>query len=197
MTKNQQKFALILTSDSVDTMPHPDNPEVDSRFEQQHAAALHSAPLLAELPESQLHVLAAKAIWQTHRPGSYIVNQNDHSEMIYVIVSGFVKISRHERHAYPPHPGGLPERRKNSRRQLVVALRGPGDIVGEVPSILETGMTTDALALTTCQVVSIPCNEFLVCIRKYPLFAQTVTCKIARNRVQTEQKTLLNQLPCG
>lgn len=154
----------------------------------QQVIALRSAPLLLELPESELRTLAPKASWRTHFPGSCIVSHQDESELIYIIVSGFVKISRFENYPYPARPDGLPERRKNSRRQLIVALRGPGDIVGEVPSILETGMTTDVSALTTCQIVAIHCQEFLACIQSQPDFARAVTYKIARNRVQSEQQ---------
>lgn len=158
---------------------------------------LHKAPLIAELTESQQRALAGKAGWLTFPSGSCIVNQHDGSDLIYVIVSGFVKISRQEEYRYPPRPDGLPERRRNSRRQLICSLRGPGDIVGQVPSILETGMATDAIALTTCQLVTIPCQDFLVCIQSHPGFAQAVTFKIARNRVQTARQSNLQLLPCN
>ncbi|MBL8398043.1 MAG: cyclic nucleotide-binding domain-containing protein [Candidatus Accumulibacter sp.] len=167
------------------------------RFDVLQPETLRASPLLAELSENQLQALAAVADWQTHLPGSRIVGQHDESDTVFVVVSGFVKITCHDPSAYSPRPDGLPERRLKSRRQELVALRGPGDLIGNVPSLLETGASTAALALTTCQVVAIPCKEFLVCIQSNPGFAQAVTFKIARNRIETTREVDLLRVPGG
>ncbi|MBK6905580.1 MAG: cyclic nucleotide-binding domain-containing protein [Rhodocyclaceae bacterium] len=42
------------------------------------------------------------------------------------------------------------------RQQVMVALLGPGDIVGEIGTLLDRGRSASIVALTHCEVVSIP-----------------------------------------
>jgi len=168
-----------------------------SRFDGLRPDDLRVAPLLSGLPQDQLQDLAIVANWQIHQPGSRIASQHDDSEMVFVVISGFVKITCHDTCRYPPPPPGIPERRLTARRQKLVALRGPGDLIGSVPSLLETGTVTTALALTSCQVVALPCKEFLICIQSNAGFAQAVTFKIARNRIQASRELDAHYLSNG
>lgn len=156
------------------------------------ATTLRTAPVLAELPDHQLDILAAVTAWRRHAPGESLMRQNEHSGTVLFIVSGFAKIVRGGVHAQPP--AGAPvssERRARPRLETMVALIGPGDILGEVATLLGTGRSASVVALTPCEVIELPSQDFLSCMQRYPQFALAVARKLAKRLVDASRQVEL------
>lgn len=149
---------------------------------------LLTSPLLAELPESKLDWLAAVAIWRNHQPGELICLQNEATNSVYFIIAGFLKIMHGGREAAEAKTGGKSERRRRPRQEVMVALLGPGDMVGEIAALLDTGRSASVVALTPCQVVIVPSQDFLACIHHHPSFALAVTRKMARRLIDANRQ---------
>jgi len=152
---------------------------------------LRTVPLLADFPESLLKKLAAVADWQQYQPDKVITRQNETSGAVYFVVSGCVKILRGGGFADVAQANGKQDRRSRSRHQVVVALLGAGDIIGEVGALLECGRSASIVALTPCEIVSIPCQDFLASMRIHPPFAIAVARKMARRVVDTNRQVEL------
>ena len=152
---------------------------------------LRTVPLLADFPESLLKQLAGVAEWGQYQPGKEITRQNETSGAVYFVVSGCVKILRGGGFADVVQAAGKQEMRSRSRHQVVVALVAAGDIIGELGALLECGRSATIVALTPCQIVSIPCTDFMACMRSHPPFAIAVARKIARRLVDTNRQVEL------
>lgn len=152
---------------------------------------LRTVPLLADFPDKLLKSLATVADWGHYQPGMEITRQNEASGAVYFVVSGCVKILSGGGFADVAQATGKQERRSRSRPQVVVALVGAGDIIGELGALLECGRSATIVALTPCQIVSIPCRDFMACMQSYPPFAIAVACKIARRLVNTNRQVEL------
>lgn len=152
---------------------------------------LHTAPVLAELPDSQLDILAAQATWKRHAAGDSLIRQNEQSGSVLFIVSGFAKIVRGGPQAQPPPPVDAHERRTRTRPEAVVALIGPGDIVGEIAALLDTGRSASVVALTPCEVIALPNQDFLSCMQRHPQFALAVARKLASRLVDASRQVEL------
>jgi CRP-like cAMP-binding protein len=152
---------------------------------------LRTVPLLADFPDNLLRKLAAVADWGQYQPGMEITRQNEPSGAVYFVVSGCVKILRGGGFADVAQATGKQEMRSRSRPQVVVALVGAGDIIGELGALLECGRSATIVALTSCQIVSIPCRDFMACMQSHPPFAIAVARKIARRLVDTNRQVEL------
>lgn len=163
--------------------PHPRGP-----LPRPTTTTLRTAALLATLPESHLEALAAVANWQVYKAGETIVRQNDESHAVHFVIAGYVKVVRGGSHTQSVHTEGGDERRVRSRHQVMVALLGPGDMVGEVATLLDAKRSASIVALTPCQVLSLPGADFLATMQKQPEFALAVARKMARRLVQGDHQ---------
>lgn len=140
---------------------------------------LRTAPLLAELPLDWLERLVGVADWQEHRPNDILIRQNELSNSVYFVIAGYLKTIRGGVNTLQAKDQGHPDRRVRKRSEVMLALLGPGDMLGEVGYLLQIERPASVVALTPCQVIRIPGQEFLACIQEHPNFALAVTRKIA------------------
>lgn len=152
---------------------------------------LRTAPVLAELPDSQLEILAAVATWQRHVHGTPLIHQNAPIATVLFLVSGFAKIVRGGPQARLPASADVSDRRANPRPEAMVALVGPGDIIGEIAALLDTGRSASAIALTPCEVIELPSQDFLSCMQRYPPFSLAVARKLAKRLVDANRQVEL------
>lgn len=155
------------------------------------STTLRTAPLLAEMPEARLEALAKVAEWLAYAPGENIVEQNEESKSVYFLISGYIKIVR----------GAIPgqkidaemgsDRRVRSRQQVMLALLGPGDMVGEVASLLDTRRSASIVALTPCQLIRISSGDFLDCVTQHPQFAIALARKMAMRLISADRQVEL------
>ena len=151
---------------------------------------LRSAPLLNVLPEQVLKNLTGTCSWSEHKPGDPIMRQNDDSTDICFILSGFVKIVRGGGLvSFAQNPkGAAQERRGGERKEIMVALVGPGDLVGEVSALLERGRSASVVALTPCQVTRMPRVEFMRLLEQHPSFAVAISRKLAHRLMDADRQ---------
>jgi CRP/FNR family cyclic AMP-dependent transcriptional regulator len=155
------------------------------------STTLRTVPLLADCPESLLKKIVAVADWGQYQPGMEITRQNEAPCSVYFVVSGCVKILRGGGFTDVAQAAGQQEMRSRSRPQVVVALVGAGDIIGELGALLECGRSASIVALTPCEIVSIPCADFLSSMQVHPPFAIAVARKIAQRLVDTNRQVEL------
>lgn len=149
---------------------------------------LRTAPLLMDLPEKRLRQLVTVAEWQTYKAGDTILRQNEFAQSVYFVIAGYMKVMRGDIHARVLQAPVKDDRRVRSRHQLMVALLGPGDMVGEVASLLNSSRTASLVALTPCQVIILPSQDFLHTMQQHPAFAIKVALKLAQRLVAAEQQ---------
>jgi len=100
------------------------------------------------------------------RRGAYLLNEGEISDHVAVVLEGRAKV------ASVTHDG----------REVVLAVRGPGDLVGEL-SALDGGVRSSSVcALEPVEAVIIPSDRFALFLEAHPrlaiLLLQTVTRKL-------------------
>ncbi len=150
---------------------------------------------LAVLPENSLVRLLNSACWVSLDPGSCFIRQNDEPSAVSFVLSGYVKIMRGEGIARPCMPQGSNERRQRPRQDAMVALIGPGSMVGEAAALLGGNERSSALTLTTCELIRIPNDEFNTLMQSSPIFAMAVAGKMAERQIDVERQVELMRGP--
>jgi CRP-like cAMP-binding protein len=118
-------------------------------------AALKQTTLFGALDDRALAEIAARTIERKYRKGSVIFVQGEAGERCFVIGSGTVKIS-----AY--HPDG---------REAVLAVLGPGDVLGELALFEQSPRSADASALEDAVLLSLDAKSLNEAILSHPLIA--------------------------
>lgn len=114
--------------------------------------ALKNTVLFGELDDAALRELADRAVRRKYRKGTVLFVQGEEGERCFEIVSGTVKIS-----AY--HEDG---------REALLAVLGPGDILGELALFDQAPRSADATALEDSEVLSIDARALDEAIHAHP-----------------------------
>lgn len=115
-------------------------------------AVLARTSLFGDLGEGALAEIAERTIPRRYRKGSVVFVQGEPGERCFVIVSGTVKIS-----AY--HPDG---------REAVLAVLGPGDVLGELALFEQSPRSADAAVLEDAELLSIDAKSLSEAILAHP-----------------------------
>lgn len=148
---------------------------------------LRTAPLLAELPEPRLAVLAKVATWHAYSAGDVIALQNEPARAVYIVISGYVKVMRGGAYIDRTLEIGVLDRRTRSREQVMVTLLGPGELAGEVSVLLGHTRSHSIITLTSCEVISLPSADFLATLQIDSTFATGVARKMAAHLEASDQ----------
>lgn len=116
------------------------------------APELGKTTLFAGLDDAALEDLAARAVHRRYRKGGVIFVQGEEGERCFAIVTGAVKIS-----AYAP-----------DGREVVLAMLGAGDVLGELSPFDEAPRSADATAVEDSELLSLDKDAFHDAIRKHP-----------------------------
>jgi CRP-like cAMP-binding protein len=152
---------------------------------------LRAIGILSRLPEGLLTSLLDHVAWESHRSGYCFVRQHELSRRVVFILSGYVRVMRGS--TMPPARiiSGVAERRRRPRQDAMVALLGPGGMIGEAAALLDARESASVVALTDCQAVSIPAAQFTGLIRQSPDFALAVAAKMAERQIDVERQVEL------
>lgn len=123
---------------------------------------LQSITAFKELPDKEIDYLATKTKLCFFTKKSLILKQGDSSNHIYFLISGYAKIVRGGQFSNPVNA----EKRKQGRKEVPLAVFGPGRIIGELASLAETRRTASVFALTDCTLAQIEHTEFIACARR-------------------------------
>lgn len=99
------------------------------------------AGLLASSARSRLRTLGVPT---TYRPGDFLLRQGDRSNYVLILMRGRVKITSIARNGY----------------EAVLAIRGPGDLIGEMSGLNNRPRSSTAIALDTVDARVIDGREF-------------------------------------
>lgn len=98
----------------------------------------------ALLGEQHWAVLVAAGVPRTHRPGEFLLRQGDRGGGLFALTSGRVKVLAAE----------------PDSSDVLLALRGAGDLVGEMAARENSERTATIQALDECTSISLPRAEF-------------------------------------
>jgi CRP-like cAMP-binding protein len=117
--------------------------------------ALAGTTLFGALDAVDQKEIAARTIQRRYRKGNVIFVQGEAGERCFIIASGTVKIS-----AY--HPDG---------REAVLAVLGPGDVLGELALFEQSPRSADATALEDAVLFSLDAQSLNEAILAHPEIA--------------------------
>lgn len=134
--------------------------------------------LFATVPPDELDKLWA-SLRPCHKPaGTVLFNEDEHGDHFYVIVSGRVEVVKGL---------GTPDERR-------LALRGPGDFLGEMSLLNRDGRRTASVrVIETADLLEMRRAEFDALLHRYPLLAYEMV-RVMSDRLTTTQNAIISDL---
>lgn len=131
-------------------------------------------------PEAWARLLSAGGI-RRYEPGTVLLRQGDPATHVLALVSGRVKVMR-----------TLPD-----GSIVVLSIRGPGEILGEISVLGGDSRAVTVAALDHCEARSIPAERFLLLVRSLGL--EIPLLRQAMNRIRDGEtwRSELAVLPAG
>lgn len=134
-------------------------------------ALLRSAPLFAGLDDEAWSALARRLETRTLARGEHLFQEGDPGDALHVISDGKVKICR----------------TTADGRENVVAILGPGDLVGELAIFDSQPRGATAVALVDCTLATLGENGFRGWLGEYPAVAVELLRALAVRLRQTNE----------
>lgn len=135
-------------------------------------AIIRSSPLFAELNDQSYSAVRERMEELTFRRGEEIFSEGSLGDRLYVIAVGKVKLG----HTAP------------DGREHLLAILGPGEILGEV-SLYDPGVrTATATALSKCTVVELQHTDLLRVLEARPEISQHLLRSLAQRLRRTNNK---------
>ena len=128
-----------------------------------HGGLLHTVPFLSSLPTDEMAFLAAGLRRRTFRRNEVIFHRDDPGSILYVIVSGLVKISL----------------QNEEGSEVTLALFGPGDFFGEMALLDDLPRSATATSVEYSEVVTLGREQFLAAIEQHPRIASQVMAALS------------------
>jgi CRP/FNR family cyclic AMP-dependent transcriptional regulator len=109
---------------------------------------LHSIPIFAGVPDSQLEQIAKVAFHRRVPRQTTIVRAGDSTDSLYVLISGGAKVLNSDEEG----------------REVILTLLGPGEFFGEMGLIDGSPRSADVMSTETCELLVITKNDFKRCL---------------------------------
>lgn len=111
--------------------------------------------LLAYLADDDRAYLLGKGVRRPFKTKDFVLLQGDPSDHVDVLVSGWVRVSAV----------------LDDGHEVLYALRGPGDVLGDLAALHGCGRSASVRCLEPCVVVQLTGPQFLQCLRDRPEIA--------------------------
>lgn len=134
-------------------------------------ALLRSAPLFAGLDDETWHALARRVETRTLPRGEHLFREGDPGDALHVVLDGKVKICR----------------TSADGRENVVAILGPGDLLGELAIFDSQPRGATATAVVDCTLASLPAGSFREWLGEHPGVAVSLLHALAVRLRQTNE----------
>ena len=122
-----------------------------------------ATPPAAGLSEDELHALSGHAVARSYPRNAVIVNEGDHSDSIFIIQSGRVKVFLHGKDG----------------REIVLNVHGPGEYFGEM--VLDEGpRSASVMTLEPAKFLVITKSDFRQFLSAHPEFAMKLINRLMR-----------------
>jgi CRP-like cAMP-binding protein len=128
----------------------------------------------AELGAPERTALRSAGTWSVHEPGSVLLIQHDTTRHVIVIWSGFTKVTS----------------RVGSGADVVLAVRGPGDIVGELVGLTGGLRCATVVTLERVEALTVAADRFASFIGEFPQ-AGAVLTRLLVNRLRESDRERL------
>ncbi|MBE0697216.1 MAG: Crp/Fnr family transcriptional regulator [Anaerolineaceae bacterium] len=125
-------------------------------------------PLFSGLSEKQHNWLLSRLTERTFYKNQELIESGMPGEFLYIILSGTVKVFAPQRYG----------------EEVIVAILGPGDPVGEMSVIDSSGRSASVIALEETRVLWINQSSFQEALQTMPVLAQNLI-GILNNRLRT------------
>lgn len=133
---------------------------------------LEGVELFHGLPPQELTRLSAQMYCRTYPSNSNLIMADQPGEVVYIILSGTVKIHNEQ----------------TDGKDVVLAILGPGDIVGEMSLLDSSGRSASVVTLEESTLLWMGRSEFQDCLDRYPLVSRNLV------RILTQRVRLANEL---
>jgi diguanylate cyclase (GGDEF)-like protein len=138
-----KSIQFVVAAHAPDLLDEHDEEETSSESLTQ---ILISTPLLAPLGPEQLEQLRARSVEQRFPADHMIIRQDDPGRMVYLIVSGHVRVFE-----------SVPD----SSVEMFLGELGPGEIFGESGALGERPRSASVVTLEQTHCLAIPASDFL------------------------------------
>ena len=134
----------------------------------------HPRSFLAGLGHVELDVLRQAGSPRTYRPRATLVHQGDPSSHVLLLLDGWVKVTSTSR----------------SGEEAILALRGPGDVLGEMAAIDDGPRSAAVTALVAVRAVVVSGERFVECVSQHPPMALALLRHISANLRESDSRRL-------
>jgi CRP/FNR family cyclic AMP-dependent transcriptional regulator len=128
------------------------------------ALDLKALELFSGLPEDELDALAALFRRATVPAGTVLISAQGLGEAVYIVVSGSVRIQISQ----------------ESGNEIILALLGPGDIVGEMSLLTGRGRSANVITREETSVLWLERRAFLDSLLRIPRFCRNLVLALSR-----------------
>jgi CRP/FNR family cyclic AMP-dependent transcriptional regulator len=125
---------------------------------------LRSLPMFSDLPEEDIASLAGMVTLKQYPKGSFVISQNDRGSVMYLLVSGRVKVSL-----------ASPE----GKELALNYLEAPSHF-GEMSLVDAEPRSADVIAVTDCDVLALDARDLSAAIQVQPKLALTLIATLSR-----------------
>ena len=123
-----------------------------------HDDLLRRTPLFADLPDAELHALAAHLSKRTFGKGMILFHKDSPGQTLYLIESGTVRI-------FVLSEAG---------QEMTLNVHGAGECFGEISLLDGKPRSAGAVALEQTVTYALHRDDFLRCLHDYPVLAQRI-----------------------
>lgn len=139
---------------------------------------LAQVPLFEDLPAHEIDALAATLHRQTYAVGTLLFGEGDNGDRFYIVLDGHIAIIK--------ALGTVDER--------LLALRGAGEIVGEMSLLNRDGLrTASARVQSAALVLELTPTDFDALLRRYPALAYGML-RMMSDRLRVSHDTSIREL---
>ncbi|MFQ6021991.1 MAG: Crp/Fnr family transcriptional regulator [Acidiferrobacterales bacterium] len=132
---------------------------------------LKNIPLFSALEQQDLDTLSNHAVTKTYAKNSVIINEGDHTNALYVILTGKVKIFLTD----------------ENQKEVIIDIQRPGDYFGELALLDEAPRSASVRTTENSTFLIISKSQFKNCLVKHPEIAINLIKELSqRLRATTE-----------
>lgn len=129
---------------------------------------------LARLSTDETSALSGRGRRQRFRTGATLFHEGEASDRVFAVLSGRVKISSFT----------------GEGREIVLAVRGPGDLLSELSAIDGDPRSATAAAIDEVEVLVVPTGEFRSFLQGFPRVALTLLEMVSRKLRDADRKRI-------
>lgn len=135
-------------------------------------AILSTVPLFAHIPQPELVKLAAVARQEEFAKNAEIMAEGEHSNGLYVLLSGKVKVVL----------------RNEDGKEIILAILNPPEFFGEMALLDEAPRSADIIAMAPTVVLIVAKQEFKLWLQRQPDMAFVIIKTLAQRLREADRK---------